>query len=96
MSSCNVHHVLIGRFPENLGESVSSSASAQHQLAAVAALGRPLVDITGAVHLFVGCHRAVYNGCTVWRLSESCSNMCLCFRTRASAARQQVQSLCFH
>ena len=57
----NVHHVPIGLFLENLTEGVTSSASAQHQLEAVAALGRPLVDTTGAARrvLFVGSVQCV-------------------------------------
>ena len=57
------HHVPIGLFLENLAEGVLSSfASAQHQLAAVAELGRPLVDTTGAPRrvLFVGSVLLVY------------------------------------
>ena len=34
----------------------------------------------------------VYYGCTGWLLSESVSNLCLCFRTRVSTVSQQVQS----
>ena len=43
-------------FLENLAKCVSSSASDQHQLAAVAALGQPLVETTGAASrvLFLG------------------------------------------
>ena len=37
----------------------------------------------------------VYYGCTGWLLSESVSNLCLCFRTRASTVSQQVQSVLF-
>ena len=40
----------------------------------------------------VYCLQAVYDLCTVWQLSESVSNLCLCFRTRASAVSQQVPS----
>ena len=35
----------------------------------------------------------MYHECTGWPLSESVSNLCLCFRTRASTASQQVQSV---
>ena len=58
----DVHHVPIGRFLENLAECFSSSASAQHELAALAALGRQLVDTTGAARrvLFVGSVLRVY------------------------------------
>ena len=41
----DVHHFPIGLFLENLVECVSSS---QHELAALAALGLPLLDTTGA------------------------------------------------
>ena len=33
------------------------------------------------------------NLCTLWQLSESVSNFCLCFRVYVSAASQQVQSV---
>ena len=52
----------MGLFLENLAERVSSSASAQHELAALAALGLPLVDTIGAARLvlFVGSVLWVY------------------------------------
>ena len=92
-----MHHVFIWQFLENLVQSVSSSASAQHRLVAVAGLGQPLVHTTAEAcrALFVGSVQLVYNAAPAL-LSESCSNLCLCFQTRASAARQQVQSVSFH
>ena len=81
-------------FLENLAECVSSSFSAQHELKALAALGRPLADTTGEAS------RVLYVGGVVgvlsvywWLLSESVSNLCLCFRTSASTVSQQVQSV---
>ena len=35
----------------------------------------------------------LYNLCMVWQLSESVSNLCLCFPTRASIDSQQVRSV---
>ena len=56
-----------GCFLENMAECVSSSASAQLELAPEAALGQPFVDTTTAAHLvlFVGSVPCVYSAATV-------------------------------
>ena len=48
--------------------------------------------LTNQVQPAVNCLWAVYYLCTVWQLSESDSNLCLCFRTSVSAVSQQLQS----
>ena len=80
-------------FLENLAECVSSSFSAQHELKALAALGRPLADTTSAAsHVLF---EDVY--CSVLQLSESVSNLCCKFILRQQdsthCAIQQMQVL---
>ena len=87
------HHVPVWLFLENHAEGVSSSASAQHQLAAAAALGRSLADTTSAAsHVLF---EDVY--CSVLQLSESVSNLCCKFILRQQdsthCAIQQMQVL---
>ena len=65
----------------NLAEGVSSSASAQHQLTAVAALGQHLVDTTGAASrlLFVGSVQRVYFVADIFsRLKKTRTAVCSC------------------